>query len=938
MMYLSGYRLLNTWIGKVFLFGLVAQPICCTALPGSAQTSAQTIVPDATLGTEQSQVAVDVEIRGRRATRIGGGSIRGRNLFHSFQTFSIEAGQRVYFANPGNIRNIFSRVTGGNRSNIAGTLGVTGTANLFLLNPNGILFGPDAELDLRGSFFATTADRFIFADGSLFSATNPQPVLTVSVPTGVQFGRIPGEIQVRTRSNIRSNASPDAFELPSVGGLQVAAHRTLALVGGSVTLDGGVLSVEDGRIELGSVANSGFANLNPVEAGWNVGYGGPQRPARNFQAITLSGGAVVSGSGTEGSVIQLRSRNLNLADAAQIIASVSDGESEQANRKISVAPEEMIRIVVAETLSLEEDAQIATLAVNGGSVGNLTVTGQSINLRDGSRIEALADSSSSPGNINIEARNLSIAGRSAEGASGIFARVEVTPAVDESPDEPEEPPESPESPESPDTLTDDQSETNNNAFANTTITLNVSPSDDRNDSNGNVADSVVNQTPTQTEREADSGYLTIAVDQTLRLSDGAEIAILAQEAQTGDINLAVGNLQANQSRLWTQVGRGGAITVKAERANLRQSQISTEQRFDADDIDEDDPASSGAANLQFRAQRLSLQENSKISTQSAAEGANLRIRTPLLVVNQSDLATQGGTERGANVTIRADLIRLTDSDLNLVAGSGGGANIRMQALNSALELNAVSSHLGTQSAVETGANLTVAAQSINLNDSTFTTVSGAAGGANIRLLGSDASTRDFLRPSDLVLLMQNRSQLQTRSAARGGNILIDAQQIRALPGSDSDIIALPSAQQGGRIKLELLNEETDLIGFRQGRAIPGNGTNDIDSSTGVVIRELPVIDLPEVELPSEALEASDVIAQGCGARRSTAHSPGRFSVTGRRGLPLTPYEPISNSDILSDLRLPSEPTPLVEAQGWQVDRSGVITLVAEQQPQPCEEP
>ncbi len=77
---------------------------------------------------------------------------RGANLFHSFREFNVEEGRSAYFTNPAPIENILSRVTGDNPSQILGKLGVLGNANLFLINPNGIIFGQNASLDVRGSF------------------------------------------------------------------------------------------------------------------------------------------------------------------------------------------------------------------------------------------------------------------------------------------------------------------------------------------------------------------------------------------------------------------------------------------------------------------------------------------------------------------------------------------------------------------------------------------------------------------------------------------------------------------------------------------------------------------------------------------------------------------------------------------------------------------
>ncbi len=145
------------------------------------------IVPDNSLGAESSIVNPNAPLGNSETDRIDGGAVRGNNIFHSFQEFNVNHGQQVHFANPTGIENIIGRVTGTNISQILGTLGVLGQGNLFLLNPNGFIFGSNAQLDIQGSFVASSSESLSLGNGVEFSATNPQPVplLTVNVTPGL---------------------------------------------------------------------------------------------------------------------------------------------------------------------------------------------------------------------------------------------------------------------------------------------------------------------------------------------------------------------------------------------------------------------------------------------------------------------------------------------------------------------------------------------------------------------------------------------------------------------------------------------------------------------------------------------------------------------------------------------------------------------------------
>src|SRR5919202_7153791 len=294
------------------------------AASGNCALAQSKIVPDGTLGNESSVVVRN--FRGLSVEAIDGGAQRGQNLFHSFQEFNVSEGRGAYFYSPdAGIVNILARVTGGNPSEILGVLGTFGNSqpNLFLINPNGIIFGRNARLNIGGSFLASTANSVVFDNGYQFSATNPQalPLLTVNVPLGLQFGANPGSIVNQSR--------------PNGDGLKAQPGRTLALVGGEVAIQGGILSAPNGRVELGSVAGNTQVSLTPTNSGYALGYEGVE----DFQDIRLLQNALVAAGGEEGGAIQVQSRNVTLTGGSGLYldeAGVGEGLSVNATESVQV--------------------------------------------------------------------------------------------------------------------------------------------------------------------------------------------------------------------------------------------------------------------------------------------------------------------------------------------------------------------------------------------------------------------------------------------------------------------------------------------------------------------------------------------------------------------------------------------------------------------------
>ncbi|MEQ8753212.1 MAG: filamentous hemagglutinin N-terminal domain-containing protein [Coleofasciculus sp. G1-WW12-02] len=402
------------------------------ALAPSDQVFAQ-IVPDGTIGAEGSLVTPDVNINGGLADRIDGGATRGANLFHSFEQFNIGDGQRVYFANPTSIENIFSRVTGTDPSDILGTLGVNGGANLFLLNPNGIIFGENATLDIRGSFVSTTANAIQFGNQGVFSATDPEsPALLTINPSALFFNQMmPGQIE--NRSRVELSKKPERRF-----GLQVPEGRSLLLIGGDIVIEGGGLNAEDGRVELAGVAAPGIVGLTVDGNTLSLNMPDSITPAQ----VTLTNKAKVNVSGEGGGFIGVWGDRVLLTDSSELSADtlgrqngqglviqasqlvIRDGsqvsatatENSQGNSGGIIVDADLVDVSGIGQRSgnqqgsggnsntpQERPTKLASDAQGAGRAGDLVINTRQLRLRDGARITASTVDTPGGGNIIVNA-------------------------------------------------------------------------------------------------------------------------------------------------------------------------------------------------------------------------------------------------------------------------------------------------------------------------------------------------------------------------------------------------------------------------------------------------------------------------------------------------------------------------------------------------------
>jgi filamentous hemagglutinin family protein len=686
------------------------------------------IQPDSTLGANNSVVDSGVNINGRQGELIEGGLRRRANLYHSFDKFNVNENQRIYFNNPTGVDIILTRVTGNSPSNILGTLGVwdrtnntLGNADLFLINPNGIIFGSNSSLDLNGSFLATTAQSVIFEDGTQFSTLSPQipQILTVSVPIGLQFGTTPGSIV--NQSQVLN---------PPIGlqGLAVNQGRTLALIGGDLTLQGGGLTAPAGRIELGSVGGNSQVDLQRSGKGWVLGYGNVQR----FEDIHLNQRATVATvSEVGGGDIHLQAREITLSEGSQI-QSVSLGAERGGD--IIVNASESVELTGRSPVDSNVSSGLFSIAVAQGRAGNITIktrrltvengatistessgtqeepesaTGQagnlsvyatdSVRLNNSSQLRTTTSGSGNAGNIDIETGQLVVqdsiilASTSGQGQGGKLT-VNANSIK----------------------LAGIFTDTDNNAFSSGLFTTTIN-SGNAGSTNVNAARLVIRdgaQISASSEGQGSPGLIDINAGAIQLDNNGKISSTLGAEATSGgEITVNArsftasngGNVSTTTSS--TRNGNAGNITFRIlddltltgagsgifASTNPGSNGVGGDINIDpqtvtiADGarISVDSQGQGNAGNIRLQAESLTLNQGAISATTTSGEGGNLflEVRDLLLLRNNSQISTNaGGTGNGGNITIAAQFIvanpfENSDITANAFVGRGGNINI-----------------------------------------------------------------------------------------------------------------------------------------------------------------------------------------------------------------------------------------------------------------------
>ena len=376
---------------------------------------------------DNSQIGTQVLETTNKNFTITGGLNRGQNLFHSFTDFSVPTGGAATFDNSLGKQSIITRVTGGDFSDINGLVNTQG-ANFFLINPNGIVFGTNAQLNVGQTFVGSTANGIDLVDGGgntfnfLTNQSKDTQLLTINPNALFNVSRL--------------NMGVGNGQISNFGTLQTTnPNQYIGLIGGNVTLDGGKIIAPGGRVDLGGLNSTGTVNINSTGL---VFSGNGLNPSD----VTLTNGGLVtvranqpmgqvnlifSNEQTLGSSLNINARNVNLINAGTVsgntLAALDAGL--ETNSGVQTVAAGDININATGTL-IQDNSQIKNTIRPGsqGQIGDIKISTNDLKATNGAQISGVTAGQGNAGSVKITATgNVSFDGTGNSLSSGVNSGV-----------------------------------------------------------------------------------------------------------------------------------------------------------------------------------------------------------------------------------------------------------------------------------------------------------------------------------------------------------------------------------------------------------------------------------------------------------------------------------------------------------------------------------
>jgi filamentous hemagglutinin family protein len=810
-------------------FSLVALAVAGLPLSALAQ-----VAGDGTLGTLVNG-APTAPCTG--ACLITNGTTRGSNLFHSFQQFSLPNGDYAGFVTTPAIQNVIVRVTGqgnGFASNINGVIETATPVNFFLLNPNGIIFGSNARLLIGGSFLATTAERMLFQDGTILSTRDPAPLLTISVPTGLQMGQAPGNIEMKGSQLLAG---------------QNSLFGDFALVGGDVTLNNSTILAQGRRVELGGVGENGAVELrqNADRLSLNL----LAEASRRDVSLTNGSRVNVVASNGRGEIVAA-GRSIILTGSAifaGIIPGIDNAATNQAGN---------ITINATVNLQLTQNSFIANgVGSNAiGKGGNIRINAADIQVRGGSSIGANTYGDGNTGNVQVTANSIGLDG------GRIGSQVELTGSG-----------------RGGDVTVETSSLTVTNGAA-------VSASTFGNGDGGNVRvkantialsgiasgiGSEVFGTGSGGDVSVETGSLTVTNSAVVSAStfgngNGGNVRVKANTIALDDIVSGIGS----EVKL-TGSGRGGDVTIEADSLSVTNGAAVSASTFGNGDggnvrvtantvaLDGTTPngqlSSVIASGVGFTGRgrggdvtvetgSLTITNGATVSASTLSNGnaGNVRVTANTIALDgttpdelfTSRIASEvwlGAIGTGGDVTVQTDSLTITNGALisSSTGGNGNGGDVRVIAnsivLDGTVSNGQFSSGVGSQvgfTATGNGGDVTVETGSLTVTNGAAVSAStfGNGDGGNVRVIANSIvldGTASNKNSSGI------NSGVASTGSGRGGDITVQTDSLTVTDGASVSSSALGN---GGAGNLDITARTIYLEGGGiVASAVSGNGAN-----------------------------------------------------------------------------------------------------------------